>query len=272
MIGEVIPPTGLQTLKASNYRLGHSPWAEKFWSKDIKPDFNKPVTVRVKTIDGATEDITLSSTAAQQHFRWPFVGKGSPEQVQIAIQLVYRFHRATTTLQDFVNGDFVGLDCNGFVGNDIQRVMQGQLWATAPTEADPGPTTLITDLLTSWTDQKYEYDYLTIRVDDTSELDADGTYLFGYCDPNGKIRDPSHDDPTHWGHVMITEPGTLKQAQGGFTIGVVEATAAGLRKLRNLDYKIRAQVTKTSYGPLFQVERGTDKDVMNVQIALLNVR
>jgi hypothetical protein len=67
---------------------------------------------------------------------------------------------------------------------------------------------------------------------------------------------------------MITEPGTLEQLDGGFKIGVVEATAAGNRELRYIDYTITG-VTKTQFGSVFRVLRGSPSDTMNVRVARL---
>src|SRR5262249_22807515 len=80
------PPTGWTRLKADNYRLGSSNWKNAFWSQDIAPHFKEPVTVTVKSITGKTEEVEFRNAAqALPHYGAPFVGKGSPEQVQIAI-------------------------------------------------------------------------------------------------------------------------------------------------------------------------------------------
>src|ERR1051325_10918205 len=83
---------GWQTLKIATYRLGHSTWPDKFWP-DIKPFFTKPVTVKIKTIADLPLEVTLLEGKAHECFRLPFGGKASPEQVQVCIQLIYRFHK-----------------------------------------------------------------------------------------------------------------------------------------------------------------------------------
>jgi hypothetical protein len=127
-----------QHLKVGRYRLGASSWDKTLW-QDISPHLSQPVSVKVKNIRGDTEDVTLTREQLWRHFHYPFVGKGSPEQAQIAIQLIYRYHKAVFTPDEFVAKDFIGLDCNGFVGNYIQRVVQNQDWSDADNDKDPGP-------------------------------------------------------------------------------------------------------------------------------------
>lgn len=246
-----VPPTGWQRLQADNYRLGHSAWRNTFWNSDIAPQFRKgPVEVCVYTIRGATEEVVFRSEAeAFSHFYPPFVGKGSPEQVQIAIQLVYRFRRVTTPVEQFVQRDFVGLDCNGFVGNYYRKVIQGESWRVADVDRDPGPTTWMSGLHQLGTEMR-----------ELKDLTPDGTYILTWCYDNGVIIDP---EGGKYGHVMITQPGTLKGAPGGQTIKVVEATPP---KLRSIDYTIRS-----GKNGVFFVERGSPKDTMYVRVCRLEV-
>jgi len=137
---------GWLPLRVARYRLGKSDWPNQFW-QDISPHVTAPVTLKIKTISDETQDVTLTSNELRRHFRYPLSGKGSPEPAQLAIQLVYRYHKATFAPADFVEKDFLGLDCNGFVGNYIQRVVQNTPWLEAQNENDPRPTTLIGDLL-----------------------------------------------------------------------------------------------------------------------------
>jgi hypothetical protein len=209
------------------------------------------------------EILELNSDQALRHFKPPFSGKGSPEQVQIAIQLVYRFRNVTTTLDHFVNLNYVGLDCNGFVGNYYRRVVMGQDWKSLDVNIDPGPTTLMDDLLA-----------LGTEVVDPKDLREEGTYILVMCDNQGNIINPKKDVPSSFGHVMITEPNTLDGPPGNQTIHVVEATAAGGGKLRDIDYTIKSSKSITiNQKPktLFSVERGTPSDVMPVRISRLKI-
>ena len=95
-------------------------------------------------------------------------------------------------------------------------------------------------------------------------------YLFGWCYPDGFIHDPKDARGSSYGHIIITEPGTLEQVDDGWKIGVVEATAAGNRELRYLDYTITG-ATKGQFGTVFQVLRGSPSDKMDVRVARLAV-
>ena len=62
-----VPPQGWNQLRVDNYRLGASPWDEKFWTENIAAHFREPVTVRIKTIwgdevDPNTLDVLIAST------------------------------------------------------------------------------------------------------------------------------------------------------------------------------------------------------------------
>ena len=262
--GGYVPPTGWKRLRADNYRLGHSQWRDLFW-RDIAPHFNKPVKATVRPISGGDEEIEFRSAhEAFRHYRLPFVGKGSPEHVQLATQLVYRFRKVSTSLEDFMAKDFVGLDCNGFVGGYYQRILQGLDWKAAATQADrdPGPTTLMDDLHALGADVK-----------DTSQLESNGTYIFVWCDDDGKIINPQKGVANSYGHVMITEPRTLKGSPGAQTIQVVEATGSGGRKLRSKDYTIKSvkrATVKQRETAVFFVDRG-DPKLMPVRISRLKI-
>lgn len=248
-------------LKVARYRLGQSDWPDRFW-QDISRHVSDPITVKIKTISNETQDVTLTSKALRRHFRYPFEGKGSPEQTQLAIQLVYRYHKATFTPEQFVEKDFIGLDCNGFVGNYIQRVVQNIPWLEADPDKDPGPTMMIGPLLHAQGDGN--------QITDLNDLAPEGIYLFGYCAPDGFIFDPRDARGSKYGHIMITEPGTLEQVADGWKVGVVEATAAGNRELRYLDYTITG-MTKANFCTVFHVLRGSPSDKMDVRVARLAV-
>ncbi len=122
---------GWRKLRVAKYRLTESPWAATFWT-EISKRLPRMVEVRVKTVEGKTENVSLTQIDAEQHFRSPFRGKGTPEEAQIAIQLVYRYHKTHMPPEVFVQQPgFIGLDCNGFVGSYIQRVVHRQSWRQA---------------------------------------------------------------------------------------------------------------------------------------------
>ena len=108
------------------------------------------------------------------------------------------------------------------------------------------------------------------QITDLNDLAPEEIYLFAYCAPDGFIFYPKDERGSSFGHVMITEPGTLEQVDDGYKIGVVEATAAANRELRYLNYTIKG--TKgTQYGTVFRVLRGAPSDEMNVRVARLTI-
>ncbi len=258
------PPTGWQTVTVDNYRLGHSPWSYPFWTQDVAPNLRKPIKVTVKDIWGVTRELDVrSAETVRRFFHYPFVGKGSPEHVQVAIQLLYRFRQVSTPLERFGTLDFIGLDCNGFVGNYIQRVVQEQDWLHAKTDEDPGPTSLMSDL--------HHRKGLTTPVTSLKELRGEETYVLVMCDASGRIADPSKDNPTSFGHIMITEPDTLEEQGEGLGVLVVEATASGQRKLRYVPYVIKSEKRVVAGVTVFTVDRNRGEGNMYVRISRLAV-
>jgi hypothetical protein len=255
------PPTDWQQFSADKYRLGLSSWPSTFWGQSISQHFRGSVNVKIKTIDDEViEYENFGMEMARSHFGYPFSGKGSPEDVQLALQLVYRFHPAKTPIDVFLTKDFVGTDCNGFVGGYYRRVVLDSSWLSTNPNKDPGPTTLMDDMLRWGTE-----------VHDPSELANDGTYILVWCDGSGVIKKPSKLNPTSYGHVMITEPFTLRGTPGNQRVLVVESTPP---KLRAVDYQIQS-VRKTSFGheraSVFRVLRGPEQSPMDVRLSRLKI-
>lgn len=231
------------------------------------------MTVRVKTIAGLVEDVPLTASAVWPHFRFPFVGKGSPEQAQIAIQLLYRYRRVTTPVEQFGSLDFIGLDCNGFVGGYMQRVVEGKAWNRADINANPSPDSQISGLIHA--------KGLTTPIRSPDELRAEDTYLFGMCKPDGTVIDGAYAKeatatsaaaPEVAGHIVITEPGTLRSAAGGHTIEICEATESYGKKLRaNAVCTIKRQTADEIKQSIFTIDRGPGGKVIQVKIVKLKV-
>ncbi|HYZ87648.1 MAG TPA: hypothetical protein VE621_24745, partial [Bryobacteraceae bacterium] len=144
-----LPPGKWETTNVSRYRLGlNNGYKDDFW-RVVASKFYKggAIQVVVKNIDGTIEtrvyrsdkEIALAATSA-------FWGKGTPEEVQITLQLRYRFQKTTFKLADFVKAYFIGLDCNGFVGNYIWRVWNNNDWYRT-SEVPLGPNVQITTLM-----------------------------------------------------------------------------------------------------------------------------
>lgn len=256
-----VPPQGWTSTPVEHYRLGHSNWWQTFWTHDIAPQLGKSIKLKVKNISGHPEEVEFSPLQLKRHFYAPFVGKGSPEQAQIAIQLTYRFRRVGTPLADFLKADFIGLDCNGFVGNYIQRVVNGwgQSWIGFDNDKDPGPTTEMSGMIQMCCDKP---------ITSATEVSPKEIYVFVLCELDGTIIDPGGKHA--YGHVMITNPNSFSLLAGGqWKIKVVEATAQGM-KLRDTDYTIKS-ATAAKFGTVFRALRGPDDhgEGMPIRIARL---
>ncbi len=84
---------------------------DKLIFEKIRPDAKKskaPVKVDATPIDGAREAAIARC----------YMGKGSPEDLALTLRLVNRYGLASAArgLQGY-SDDYLGLDCNGFVGN-----------------------------------------------------------------------------------------------------------------------------------------------------------
>lgn len=256
-----VPPKGWTSTPVEHYRLGKSNWWHVFWTQDIAPRLGKSLSLRISNIYGHDQEVELTRQQLARHFYPSFVGKGSPEQAQIAIQLTYRYRRVTTHLADFLKADFIGLDCNGFVGNYIQRVVNGwgQSWTSFDNDRDPGPTTLMSGMISTCCDKP---------IASTNQLSRNEIYIFVLCERDGMVIDPG--EKHRWGHVMITNPNSLMPLPDGkCKLKVVEATGQGM-KLRDTDYTIQS-ATPAKFGTVFTVLRGPGDTShgMSVRIARL---
>jgi hypothetical protein len=255
-----LAPSGWQEVSVANYRLSGSPYRGSIWS-DISSRLKEKTDVRLITIAGAQIDDSLTVAQVYNAFRYPWLGKGSPEQAQITIQIMYRFHKAHTALNAFLAADFIGLDCNGFAGNYYQRVMQGTDWKDQNNLKDPGPTTFIEGL--------FKLGGRKAEIKKLDDIDSSKIYVFAECDPKtAVIADPVSGQENTWGHVMLTEPGELNKLAGGkIGMSVTEATADAGRKLRSgVNYTIYPGKTVGGVS-VFHVERGAPSDTLDVRIA-----
>ena len=280
----VVPPEGDVTTQGAwtsvhvkKYHLGTSSYRAMLW-QDVSAKVQKGAKVKVKTIDGkeVTSD-TLTHSQIWNLFRFPFAGKGSPEQVQATIQLLFRFRQNKATVAQFSGGvglqgeyNFIGLDCNGFVGNYLQRVVWKKYdWWNQNNEHDPGPDTTIKDLFLDNTNPTYS-------LADISN-GGQSIYLFAFCSDEGHIYDHG-DGPGGAGHIMITDPGVVAYTKDEVRITVSESTAADIGGSKGgpvtSEYIIKQVVKEgnklTRTGAVFSVWRGGLRNkAMNVKIGSL---
>jgi hypothetical protein len=276
----VIPPEGgiddgeWTPVHVKKYHLGTSSWRSVLW-QGVSPKVSHGAQVKVKTIDGqeVTSDV-LGHRQLWHLFRFPFAGKGSPEQVQATIQLLYRFRANKSTVAEFAGGvgtqkehNFIGLDCNGFVGCYLQRVYwKDSDWLTQNNLKSPGPDSMIKPL----------FDHSTDPIYDMSDFDGgdQSIYLFVFCSPEGHIYDHG-DGPNGSGHIMISDPGVNSYSKDEVRLTVSESTAADINGSKGgpstSEYIIKGVVqkgdTRHRKGAVFSVWRGGDShQKMNVKI------
>ncbi len=266
----IVPPQGdlpqgtWTPVHVKKYHLGTSPFRSSLWA-DVSPKVSKGARVRVQPIAGQPVDSgVLTQTQLWNMFRWPFAGKGSPEQVQATIQLLYRFRNNKSSVEQFAGGvgkqneyNFIGLDCNGFVGNYLQRVAWKKTydWLNQNNEHHPGPDSMIKDLFTDTTNPVYSMEEFGTG--------AQTIWIFVFCSPDGHIYDHG-DGPGGAGHIMITDPGVVSYRKDEVRITVSESTPTALGSTgggpQTSEYIIK-QVLKqgnkaTRTGAVFQVWRG----------------
>ena len=260
------------------YHLGTSSYRGMLWQPVDAKVSKGGAKVKVKTIDGkeVTSD-TLTRNQLWSLFRFPFAGKGSPEQVQATIQLLFRFRQNKATVDEFAGGvgtqqefNFIGLDCNGFVGNYLQRVVWKKYdWWNQDNARDPGPDTTIRDLFLDNTTPVYSMPDFAIG--------GQSIYLFAFCSAEGKIYDHG-DGPGGAGHIMITDPGVKSYTKDEVRITVSESTAADIGGSKGgpvtSEYIIKKVVKEGDKahrtGAVFSVWRGgMPNKAMNVKIGAL---
>jgi hypothetical protein len=177
------------------------------------------------------------------HFQHPFQGKCTPEQVQLAIQLLYRFHKTSDAFKDvnaFVQKPFLGLACNGFVGNYIQNGQRnGNPWWKASNLEHPGPNTYIEGLL------RLQANKILSSMDEIKPSGRE-IYILAFCTPMGQVIDrlksvdANGEEVETIGHIMITEPGTVRANGQELEVTVVEST--GGKGLVDSTYKIKSVI------------------------------
>ena len=173
-----------------------TPTAEKdqLWNALVRALQKTPkLTLRV---DG--EPIEFNSISQLRfHVLNPFFGKGTPEECQIVLQLALLLGRVGSKgeLQTYSDAN-LGLDCNGFVGNYLFRVVGGNGWRADASGSASGPKATITQIMHSAggiTIHSVD-DMLPGRMHILAEVDGHDVIIAG-----GPTTTP--------GHIVITEPG-----------------------------------------------------------------
>lgn len=192
------------------------------------------ITVRVDDGSGPTDRTFASfATAANDPLwalmRYPYVGKGSPEAIAVALQLAAVDLPgsppivAPDAFQTYCD-TWLGLDCNGFVGNYLRHVLAGVAWDDVNSTKGLGPDS---DIATIW--QKFPGTAVA-RADDVVPAALNLIVL-----TNGQGQVIPGGPGGVWGHVLLSGPNEstrldgLKNALGVETADAIctaESTAA----------------------------------------------
>jgi hypothetical protein len=290
----VAPPGAAEALatgvRVDRYRLG----AQQAYiderarlARKIKTDLqilrksnpSAAIRVQVETIDGWEEQsfdsfATVDSDQLWALIRYPYVGKGSPEAIQVALQLACVDLPGSPPLlqpdgiQAYCDRWF-GLDCNGFVGNYIRHVHNGVHWSDVNrSNGSIEPNDLISSIWDGFDG---------VECTTTADVDPDRLNLLVMIDAAGKVI-PGGKDPH--GHIMISVPGESAQVKNTRqklpgdastmfpALCVVESTAAKDDKdgLSGLAVSYYAYAAKAGKPGQFSVLRGLNGGTINVRI------
>lgn len=240
-----------------------------------RDDPDAVITVRVATPDGEEEHSfdSAKTGALAALLRYPYVGKGSPESVQVALQLAAAELPGSPPIVAPENyqaycDKWLGLDCNGFVGNYLRHVYEGVPWYDVDATDGVEPNNLITDI---WT--KFDG---TPRAR-AADIDPDELNLLCMVDANGKI---IRGGEAPHGHIMISGPGEradifnmkaklgVPDATGVPAICVAESTGSvdpGDRK-NGLVRSFYAYVDRAGQAGVMKVCRGFNDGTFNVRV------
>jgi hypothetical protein len=206
--------------------------------------------------------------------RYPYVGKGSPEAIQVALQLgalEMQGSPAIVSPADFQSycDRWFGLDCNGFVGNFLRHEAAGIPWHDVNlTDSVIESNSLISDI---W--RHFEG---TARSH-ASEIDYRELNLMVLVDSAGKVIPGGA--PNH-GHIVISGPGEradiydldrvfpVAADQGVPALCVVESTGAvdSTDGKSGLSRSFYAAADHPQLPGVMRVHRGLNGKLMNVRV------
>ncbi|MEP6901129.1 MAG: hypothetical protein ABJA66_05225 [Actinomycetota bacterium] len=230
---------GVTSQALSEFGNAVRPFANKD-TKEIKVFVKKPDnTIETQTFQAAEKN-KLDRIAARAIW-----GKGSPEEVQITLQLAVRFGLITPDrLRAYCDSGKIGLDCNGFVGTYLRDVLGKTV----------EPNSVITELLNQGR-----------KINNLDEIDNLSIYVFGFVDGSNQVI--AQYSGALMGHVMITNPLGVDMIgvygkKNYRSLRVIEST--GEKGLVESDYLLL-----TGKNGVFTVFRGSKQSEMRVRISLV---
>lgn len=276
-------------LAVDRYRLGaQQPYIDE--RLRLARKVKKDLAVRRRTDPDAVIEITVETASGVEQttfddltfegddqlwalLRYPYVGKGSPEAIQVACQLAIRDVPgspplvASAGLQAYCD-KWLGLDCNGFVGNFLRHVVAAVPWTDVNRDASIEANNLITDMFAT---------YGGVARNAAAEINPDELNLLALVDDSGRV---IKGGGAPYGHIMISGPGERDEVfdlkstfgvpneSGVPAICVAESTGAidpddGRTGLVRSFY---AYVDKPGQPGVFRVRRGFNGKVINVRV------
>ena len=219
----------------------------------IRDHFSKKgASLKVFVGTAEVDERTFQSANDVWYFaRKAFFGKGSPEEVQITLQLVLRFGlEVPARLQaycdvatDVLAQGRVGLDCNGFVGNYLDHGFHDKAW-----DADK----IGFSNYTANTGVKDIMDRMGPEVKSLDDIGPLQLYAMGLVDPVTK-QVINRVSGSHTAHCVVTTPFTLVGMLGNkayIQMQVVESTLD--KGLTESDYLLLS-----GSHSVFEVRRGS---------------
>jgi hypothetical protein len=186
------------------------------------------LTVHVTERDGTRAHTEFDAWFPLWYYaRKAFYGKCSPEEAAITLQLAARFNLLKGLgLQGYCD-KYLGLDCNGFVGNYLVHGRKGLDWELAepPNAKDDYLANRTIDAIIKQT---------ATAVTKIEDLKPTGSYLLGLVGPSGRVIPQTEGDM--FGHIVVTQPGLGwkadypddKKVGKAWTLYGVESTGGGV--------------------------------------------
>ncbi len=219
---------------------------------------NETYQVSVRTIRGAVDFRTYNRANRKQllgTIQDPFNGKGSPEEVQVLLQVAVKcgFLKKERVPAFCASGD-IGLDCCGFVSNYVWHAVMKKPWDVDTGKKDLAASNYIPAMMAAGRPVKTEEDLIQHSAQ---------CLVFAKADETGKV---IKNGPG--AHVMITEPNTLMRMHG--TSSVV--TAKGRDNIQYKGQNYTGRVKSISNTSIVVVEStGGGKGLVDSRYTVLSV-
>jgi len=229
-----LPKGGPAEVKVNQYKLKSAMSDADFAGRKAFLDaLKKNTTDGDQHIDTTTKDspdktvstnVKVSAKTLAAFAQYAFVGKGSPEQCQLILEFAAAWGLATPAtqggVQDYAD-KWLGLDCNGFVGNYLWHCYEGKTWDQQGVgNLDKGPDLHIDDY--------FGYPHPRQPIAKWDDLNTAISYIICMCNDQGKIIPGGTGKKEDSGHIVITEPGRFREKTKTTAAAIfgVEATAA----------------------------------------------